>query len=165
MSGPGKRIPTALIARVLSGSSATLPESLLPQSLNGRSAHDSNRSSRHMPSDDGQILRNLRSRSMTAADFRRIALSLGAGGRVLPRRIAGFSCRRQEICFAGLASRGHGNLMLTLQQQATFVEEAPEIFLADSWRLVKDGTHAYSPGGGERGCTDGCTPNGVETAN
>jgi hypothetical protein len=50
---------------------------------------------------------------MTAADF---------------RRIAGFSCRRQEICFAGLASRGYGNLMLTLEQQAAFVEEAPEIF-------------------------------------
>jgi hypothetical protein len=29
-----------------------------------------------MPSDDGQILRNLRSHPMTAADFRRIALSL-----------------------------------------------------------------------------------------
>jgi len=65
---------------------------------------------------------------MTAADFRSIALSL-EGGRVLPRRIAGFSCRRQEICFAGLASRGYGNLMLTLEQQAAFVEEAPEIFL------------------------------------
>jgi len=81
-----------------------------------------------MPSDDGQILRNLGSHPMTAADFRSIALSL-EGGRVLPRRIAGFSCRRQEICFAVLASRGYGNLMLTLEQQAAFVEEAPEIFL------------------------------------
>ncbi len=81
-----------------------------------------------MPSDDGQILRNLGSHPMTEADFRRIALSL-EGGRVLPRRIASFSCRRQEICFAGLASRGYGNLMLTLEQQAAFVEEAPEIFL------------------------------------
>jgi hypothetical protein len=48
----------------------------LPQSLSGRFAHDSARSSRHMPSEDGQILRNLRSHPMTAADFRRIALSL-----------------------------------------------------------------------------------------
>jgi hypothetical protein len=33
--------------------------------------------------------------------------------------------------FASLASqaKGYGNLMLTLEQQATFVEEAPEIFL------------------------------------
>ena len=38
---------------------------------------------------------------MTAADVRRIALS----------------------------AEGYGNLMLTLEQQAAFVEEAPEIFL------------------------------------
>jgi hypothetical protein len=47
---------------------------------------------------------------------------------------------------ASLASqvRGDGNLMLALEQQTSFVEEAPEIFLPDSWRLGKDGTHAYS---------------------
>src|SRR5215471_12852152 len=28
------------------------------------------------------------------------------GGRVLPRRVPGFSCRSQEICFPGLAGRG-----------------------------------------------------------
>src|SRR6266550_2234085 len=89
----------------------------------------------------------------------------GGGGRVLARRIAGFSCRRQEICFAGLASRRYGNLMLTLEQQAAFCGGGARDFLADSGRLGKDGTHAYSPGGGERGCTDGCTPNRVETAN
>jgi len=38
----------------------------------------------------------------------------------------------------------------------------PEL-LPISVRLGKMG-HAYSPGG-ERRCTDGCTPNGVETAN
>src|SRR5215469_4788021 len=32
----------------------------------------------------------------------------GGGGRVLPRRIAGFLCRSQEICLARLASRGVG---------------------------------------------------------
>src|SRR5437868_11718801 len=47
-----------------------------PPGLNGRFAHDSTRRSRHMPSGDGQIVRNLRSHPMTAADFRRIALSL-----------------------------------------------------------------------------------------
>jgi hypothetical protein len=55
--------------------------------------------------------------------------------------------------------------MLTSEQQAAFVEQAPRIFLSDSRRLGKDGTHASSRGGGERGCTDGCTPNGLETAN
>ena len=66
---------------------------------------------------------------MTAADFRRIALSLedveedSHGG--LPTFRAGG--RR----FASLASQaeGYGNLTLTLEQQAAFVEEAPEIFL------------------------------------
>jgi len=43
---------------------------------------------------------------MKAADFRRIALSLDGVEEILPRRIAGFSCSRQEICFAGFASRG-----------------------------------------------------------
>ena len=68
--------------------------------------------------------------------------------------------------FASLASQAqeYGNLMLTLEQQASFVEEAPEIFLPipSGWERAR--THAYSPGG-ERGCDDGCTPNGVETAN
>jgi len=68
---------------------------------------------------------------------------------------------------ASLASQagGNGNLMLTLEQQAAFVEESARDFLADSWRLGKNGTHAYSAGGGEPGCTDGRTPNRVETAN
>jgi len=80
-----------------------------------------------MRSDDGQILR-----TESADDRSRLSQDCtepGGGGRVLPRRIAGFSCRRQEICFAGLTSRGYGNLMLTLEQQAAFVEDAPEIFL------------------------------------
>jgi hypothetical protein len=66
---------------------------------------------------------------MTAADFRRIALSLEgveeySHGGLPAFRVAG---RR----FASLASQaeGYGNLALTLEQQAAFVEEAPEIFL------------------------------------
>src|SRR5438874_13509522 len=101
---------------------------------------------------------------MTAADFRRIALSL-EGGRVLPRRIAGFSCRRQEICFAGLASRGVRKSDAYAGAAGGVCGGGTRDFLADSRRLGKDGTHAYSPGRGERGCTDGCTPNSVETAN
>jgi YjbR protein len=66
---------------------------------------------------------------MNAMDFRRIALSLegaeegshmgavdfGVGGRI----------------FATLASvkQGYGNLMLTLEQQAAFVGEMPEVFI------------------------------------
>ena len=82
-----------------------------------------------MPSDDGQILPNLHSHPMTAADFRRIALSLKG---VEEYSHAGFPAFRVGgRKFASLASQaeGYGNLMLTLEQQAAFVEEAPEIFL------------------------------------
>src|SRR6266478_554799 len=88
----------------------------------------------------------------------------GRRGRVLSRGIAGFSCRRQEIRFARVARGG-------LRKSDAYAGAAGSVcgggardFPADSWRLGKDGTHPYSPGG-ERGCTEGCTPNGVETAN
>ena len=66
---------------------------------------------------------------MTAADFRRIALSLEG---VEEYSHAGFPAFRVGgRKFASLASQdeGYGNLMLTLEQQAEFVEEAPEVFL------------------------------------
>jgi hypothetical protein len=66
---------------------------------------------------------------MTPADFRRIALSF-EGVEEYPH--AGFPAFRVGgRKFASLASQaqGYGNLMLTLEQQAAFVEEAPEIFL------------------------------------
>src|ERR1700716_1818059 len=68
-------------------------------------------------------------RHMNAADFRRIALSL-EGVEEYPH--AGLPALRVNgRKFASLASQaeGYGNLMLTLEQQAAFVEEAPEIFL------------------------------------
>src|SRR6266436_3615035 len=107
----------------------TLRRKPLPQGLNGRFAHDSARSSRHMPSDDGQMLRNLESHPMTAADFRRIALSLEGVEEYPHAGLPAFRVGGRK--FASLASRagGYGNLMLTLEQQAAFVEEAPEIFL------------------------------------
>ena len=82
-----------------------------------------------MPSNDGQILPNLRSHSMTAADFRRIALSLEGVEEYSHSGLPAFRVGGRK--FASLASKagGYGNLMLTLEQQAAFVEEAPEIFL------------------------------------
>src|ERR1041385_6353529 len=66
---------------------------------------------------------------MTAADFRRIALSLDGAEEVDHAGLPAF--RVGGARFASLASQsaGYGNLTLTLEQQATFVEEAPEIFL------------------------------------
>jgi hypothetical protein len=57
-----------------------------------------------MPSDDGQIFRDALDSPTTAADFRRFALSQ-EGVEEHPHTAFGFSYRRQEICFAGLASR------------------------------------------------------------
>jgi len=66
---------------------------------------------------------------MTAADFRRIALSLDGAEEVDHAGLPAF--RVAGARFASLASQsaGYGNLTLTLEQQAAFVEEAPEIFL------------------------------------
>src|SRR5579864_6438727 len=58
--------------------------------------------------------------------------------------------------FASLASQadGYGNLTLTLEHQAAFVEEAPEIFLPIPGGFSKDGTYSYSLDRGERGQTN-----------
>jgi hypothetical protein len=66
---------------------------------------------------------------MTAAEFRRIALSLEGVEEYSHAGLPAFRVGGRK--FASLASQagGYGNLMLTLEQQAAFVEEAPEIFL------------------------------------
>src|ERR1700694_241690 len=69
------------------------------------------------------------SRSVTAADFRTIALSLEGVEEYSHAGLPAFRVGGRK--FASLASQaeGYGNLMRTLEQQAAFVEEAPEIFL------------------------------------
>ena len=66
---------------------------------------------------------------MTPAEFRRIALSLDGVEEYVHAGFPAFRVGGRK--FASLASQpnGYGNLMLTLEQQASFVEEAPEIFL------------------------------------
>jgi hypothetical protein len=66
---------------------------------------------------------------MTAADFRRIALSLEGVEEYSHAGLPAFRVGGRK--FASLASqgKGYGNLMLTLEQQEEFVEDAPEIFL------------------------------------
>jgi hypothetical protein len=66
---------------------------------------------------------------MTAADFRRIALSLEGVEEYSHAGLPAFRVAGRK--FASLASQtgGYGNLMLTPEQQAAFVEEAPDIFL------------------------------------
>src|SRR5215468_12203892 len=66
---------------------------------------------------------------MTAKDFRRIALSLEGVEEYSHAGLPAFRVGGRK--FASLASQaeGYGNLTLTPEQQAAFVEEAPEIFL------------------------------------
>ena len=72
---------------------------------------------------------------MNAKDFRRIALSLPGAMEGSHHGAADF--RVGGRIFATLAAEklGYGNLMLTPEQQAAFVEELPEIFLpiAGGW--------------------------------
>jgi hypothetical protein len=73
---------------------------------------------------------------MTPADFRRIALALPNAEESSHMGAADF--RVGGRIFATLASEklGFGNLMLTPEQQAAFVDEAPEVFLPvkGGWR-------------------------------
>jgi len=67
--------------------------------------------------------------TMNANDFRRIALSFP--GAEESSHMGQPDFRVGGRIFATLASRhqGYGNIKLTLEQQAAFVEELPEIFL------------------------------------
>jgi len=72
---------------------------------------------------------------MTAADFKRIALSLE--GAEEGSHMGAVDFRVGGRIFATLASKaqGYGNLVLTPEEQAVFVEELPEIFvpIAGGW--------------------------------
>jgi hypothetical protein len=72
---------------------------------------------------------------MDAEDFRRVALSLD--GAEESSHMGSPDFRVGGRIFATLASQrqGYGNLMLTLEQQAAFVEELPKVFvpIAGGW--------------------------------
>jgi len=72
---------------------------------------------------------------MTPADFKRIALSLE--GAEEGSHMGAVDFRVGGRIFATLASQaeGYGNLFLTLEEQAAFVEELPDVFtpIAGGW--------------------------------
>ena len=79
---------------------------------------------------------------MTIADFRRIALSLE--GAEESSHMGSPDFRVGGRIFATLASQkqGYGNLMLSPELQADFVQEDPEVFLAVAGGWGKSGaTH------------------------
>ncbi|MGA2883276.1 MAG: MmcQ/YjbR family DNA-binding protein [Bryobacteraceae bacterium] len=66
---------------------------------------------------------------MTAADFRRIALSLPGAEEGSHMRAVDFRVGGRIFATLASESQGYGNLMLTPEQQADFVAEQPEVFL------------------------------------
>src|SRR5215813_7786049 len=74
-------------------------------------------------------------KGMTAADFKRIALSLE--GAAEGSHMGAVDFRVDGRIFATLASeaQGYGNLALTPAEQEAFVEELPEVFvpIAGGW--------------------------------
>ena len=66
---------------------------------------------------------------MTANDFRRLALLLEGAEEGIAHGSTRLSRRRQNIRHPGPQHQGYGNLMLSSEEQQTFVEEQPDVFL------------------------------------
>ena len=66
---------------------------------------------------------------MDAADFRRLALSLEDAEEGSHFGAADFRVGGRIFATLAAVNQGYGNLMITPEQQAMFVAEAPEIFL------------------------------------
>jgi hypothetical protein len=81
------------------------------------------------------MARRTKAAGMTPADFRQIALSLE--GAEEGSHMGAVDFRVGGRIFATLASQaqGYGNLMLTPEEQAAFIEELPEVFvpIAGGW--------------------------------
>jgi len=66
---------------------------------------------------------------MDADDFRRIALSLPGAEESSHMGAPDFRVGGRIFATLASQSQGYGNLMLTPEQQAAFVEDLPEVFL------------------------------------
>jgi len=92
---------------------------------------------------------------MTADDFRRIALSLEGAEEGSHMGSPDFRVGGRIFATLASAKQGYGNLMLTPEQQAMFVEELPEGLRADQRRLGPHGHDAHPPRQGLRRCLGG----------
>ena len=72
---------------------------------------------------------------MTAADFRRIALSLEGAEEGSHMGTPDFRVGGRIFATLGSERQGYGNLMINLEMQAEFIAGAPEVFLpiAGGW--------------------------------
>jgi hypothetical protein len=66
---------------------------------------------------------------MTPSDFRRIALSLEGAEESSHMGAPDFRVGGRIFATLAAQAQGYGNLMLTPEQQAGFVAEAPDVFL------------------------------------
>ena len=66
---------------------------------------------------------------MTPADFRRIALSLDGAEESSHMGAADFRVGGRIFATLASQSQGYGNLMLTLEHQAAFIDGRPDLFL------------------------------------
>ena len=66
---------------------------------------------------------------MTPSDFRRIALSLEGAEEGSHMGSPDFRVGGRIFATLAAQARGYGNLMLTPEQQAIFVAEAPDVFI------------------------------------
>jgi hypothetical protein len=73
--------------------------------------------------------------SMNMHDFRRLALSLAGAEESSHMGNPDFRVGGRIFATLASANKGYGNLMLTPEQQAAFVEELPEVFVpvAGGW--------------------------------
>ncbi len=72
---------------------------------------------------------------MNSNDFRRIALSFPGAEESSHMGQPDFRVGGRIFATLASAKQGYGNLMITMEQQAAFVEEMPEVFLpiAGGW--------------------------------
>lgn len=72
---------------------------------------------------------------MTAADFRRIALSFEGAEEGSHMSAVDFRVGGKIFATLAFVKQGYGNLMLTLELQTEFVRDLPEVFLpiAGGW--------------------------------
>jgi hypothetical protein len=72
---------------------------------------------------------------LTVKDFRRIALSLDAVEESSHMGQPDFRVGGRIFATLAAAEKGYGNLLLTPEQQATFVKELPDVFIpiAGGW--------------------------------
>ncbi|HKR82699.1 MAG TPA: MmcQ/YjbR family DNA-binding protein [Terriglobales bacterium] len=79
---------------------------------------------------------------MTVKDFRRIALSLDGVEESSHMGQPDFRVGGRIFATLAAAEKGYGNLLLTPEQQATFVEELPDVFIPIAGGWGKNGaTH------------------------